>query len=175
MMPRNITRSQFLRGDLSGRRSPIRPPWAVPERLFQRRCDACGACIQVCPEGLLDAGRGGLPVVDFTAAACSFCGLCVQACSRAALIKDSQAGPRRPWALQAELSGECLAEQAVLCRICGEHCDLNAIRFRPSAAGVAGPVIDTQRCNGCGNCLGPCPTRAIAIQVPSPQARGKGA
>ena len=43
----------------------LRPPWVIGEASFSERCDGCGDCIGACPSGLLIAGRGRLPVVDF--------------------------------------------------------------------------------------------------------------
>mgnify|MGYP002135813212 CR=1 FL=1 len=60
---------------------------------------------------------------------------------------------------------------SVICRTCGEQCERDAIRFRLAAGGVATPVIDPTRCNGCGRCVAACPVKAVAIAtVTTPSA-----
>jgi ferredoxin-type protein NapF len=51
----------------------------------------------------------------------------------------------------------------VECRLCGEACDAGAIRFPPRLGGVAAPVIDHDRCTGCGDCLPLCPPSALKL------------
>lgn len=62
----------------------------------------------------------------------------------------------------ATVSGACLTYLGVACQSCRDACPESAIRFRPSRA-IAQPEIDSERCSGCGECLAPCPTRALSI------------
>jgi len=55
----------------------------------------------------------------------------------------------------------CIAHDGVICFACKEPCIEDAILFN----GLFNPVIDTQRCTGCGFCMGRCPTEAIGYQV----------
>lgn len=91
--------------------------------------------------------RDGYPQVDFGAGACTFCAECVRVCTPAALRPDEGAAP---WSIKASVNEKCLAERGVECRICGEHCDAEAIRFPPPSQRTALPVIDTATCTGCG-------------------------
>ena len=61
------------------------------------------------------------------------------------------------------ITASCLAQRAVECRICGEACGSGAIIFKPRRGGVSQPMLDAARCNGCGDCLAPCPVGAIRI------------
>jgi ferredoxin-type protein NapF len=160
MMDMAITRTQFLRGDIRGERRAVRPPWALEEWLFVERCDRCGQCMSACPQGLLSAGRGGFPRMDFRHGECTFCRACLDSCTRGALrAYDGEA----PWQLRAVVGTDCLATHGVVCRSCGEQCDAHAIRFRPSAGRVAQPEVNIALCNGCGACVGPCPAAAVTM------------
>ena len=157
-----ISRMQFLRGDITGRTAPLRPPWALTETLFTERCTRCGDCLDACPTGILHKGRGGFPQVDFSRGECLFCNDCTDACTPAALHKSQD---RAPWALKVSLDTEtCIAFQGVECRACADPCESRAIRMRPHVGGVALPEIDFSTCTGCGACYAPCPVQALRIQ-----------
>lgn len=162
-MPGSISRAQFLRGDFSGRRMAIRPPWALPAGEFMARCTGCGDCRAACPQGIIQSGPGGYPSVDFSRGGCDFCGACAAACTPGALRRESGPAGADPWPLRARIDAVCLSLQGVFCRICADHCEARAIRFRPSLGGRAQPRIDMQACTGCGACYSPCPSHAIAI------------
>lgn len=156
-----ITRAQFLRGDIRGGRPAVRPPWALEEWLFVERCDRCGRCLEVCPQGLLAAGRGGFPKVDFLRGECTFCRACLDHCHRGALRAYDGAAP---WSLGAIIQESCLTQQGVVCRSCGEHCATGAIRFHLFSGGVVQPTVNTALCNGCGACVRPCPAESITMR-----------
>ncbi len=155
-----VDRTQFLQGDLHGQHIPLRPPWAVPERLFDEKCDNCGKCIDICPEQILKFGRGRLPVVNFQRGACTFCGECLRVCESGALNKNGDP----PWRLKALLSAGCLATKGVMCRSCGDACEEDAIRFRLIVGGFSQPEIEHCACTGCGACVAPCPEGVIRIR-----------
>lgn len=160
-MTTSIRRAQFLRGDFNGRRSAPRPPWALPFEAFYDRCTRCDACRSACPRGLIRPGVGGFPAVVFDRAACNFCAACVAACTTGAL-NPTLAGSA-PWTVKAHIEDHCLSVCGVLCRVCAEHCEARAIRFRPSVGGRAQPLIDAIRCTGCGACRSVCPERAVVL------------
>jgi ferredoxin len=83
---------------LTGRRFPpsvVRPPGALPEPEFLRRCIKCGQCLRICPTNVLqpalwEAGIEGLwtPVLDFRAGSsgCQYrCVACSRICPTAAI------------------------------------------------------------------------------------------
>lgn len=154
------TRRSFLRGRFSERGGPLRPPWSLLESAFLNVCTRCGDCVRACPTHILVARDGAYPGVDFTQGECTFCGDCVSHCANGALQRIEG---RAPWSARAAIGEQCLARQKVECRICGEQCEAGAIRFPPQLGGIAQPVLNQDRCTGCGACLAPCPTQAIAI------------
>jgi len=163
-----IHRMQLLRGDLRGDRINIRPPWSKPEALFVETCTRCDYCIKSCQEKIIQPGQGGFPQIDFSQGACTFCGDCVRACRYAAL--SFSADPNQPpWSLSVEIKDDCLAMNGVVCRSCSERCDESAIRFQLQTGGRAQPSIDTELCNGCGDCFGICPSHSIKIRPLTPE------
>ncbi len=82
----------------TGRRFPpsvVRPPGALPEPEFLRRCIKCGQCLRICPTNVIqpalwEAGIEGLwtPVLDFRAgtSGCQYrCVACSRVCPTAAI------------------------------------------------------------------------------------------
>jgi ferredoxin-type protein NapF len=157
-----ISRMDFLRGALKGRKDSVRPPWAADPPAFTTLCDGCGHCMRACKSHIVVAGRGGLPEIDFRRGACTFCGDCVAACPTGALSRIKMS-VTAPWTLVPEIDGACLAKQGVVCRTCGDRCEPRAITFRLAPGGVARPVIDAAECTGCGECVAACPVQAIAL------------
>lgn len=161
-----LSRRAFFGAARQGRGSAMRPPWAMAEEDFQSLCTRCGECIEICPTDLLLKGSGGFPEADFTPGrapeGCTYCEACLQVCAPQALKKI----PGQAAWLQVALIGDaCLAAQGVVCRSCGEGCEVSAIRFPPRLGGVALPQLDPAVCNGCAACLAVCPTHAIQIHV----------
>lgn len=171
---RGFLRARFSSTALAAQPTPLRPPWAVAEEEFQERCTRCGDCIRVCAASgshLLQPGEGGFPVAVFNPAACTFCTDCLTACT--ATGSSALQAQEPPWRLQLVIGEDCLPKQQVVCRTCAEMCDAGAIRFPPRLGGVAEPVVDADRCTGCGDCLSPCPTQALQLrraEVASPDS-----
>ena len=151
-------------------RSPrlIRPPGSLPEPEFQDRCVRCGECVKACLTNTLqpvwfEAGLAGLwtPKVTPRWAGCEQgCATCGQVCPTGAI---------RPLSLEEKLfakigtarieKSRCIAwEQDKKCLICDEICPYNAIssQFVPDHP-VTVPVVDENKCNGCGYCENKCP------------------
>jgi ferredoxin-type protein NapF len=165
-MNQSISRMQFLRGDLSGRNAPIRPPWALDEAAFTRLCNACGDCIERCPTKIIHSGRGSYPVIDFSAGECLFCGDCVDACKPGALKKPPKKTGSAPWSVKASIDTKaCIAHRGVECRSCQDPCEVRAIEVPPRIGGVSVPVLDAGRCTGCAACFHVCPVSAVRMNM----------
>lgn len=149
----------------------IRPPGALAEAAFLDACVRCGLCVRACPYDVLHLAELGGPVPAGTpyfvarAQACRMCEdiPCVPACPTGALdpalvdIREARMGV-------AELSDprRCLSYSgAAYCHSCYQACPLKgeAIRMqqgRTAAGGVIRPVVDADRCTGCGLCEQAC-------------------
>lgn len=157
----DASRRGFLRGTRRPR-AEIRPPWALPEAAFIDRCTRCSDCLNACPQKILIFGDGGFPTVDFSQGECTFCGDCLHACQAAALVRRED---QPAWSCKAVIGGDCLAARKVECRVCGDFCDVRAIRFSLRPGGTALPEFNSEICTGCGACVVPCPTAAIHIRA----------
>ncbi|MBO2659009.1 ferredoxin-type protein NapF [Shewanella algae] len=142
----------------------VRPPWSKPEAEFTDACTRCGACVDACETQVLIKGDGGFPELNFQRAECSFCQACVTRCAEPAFRPLSEA----PWRLIAQFADNCLARQGIVCQSCKDACDERAIRFPPLLGATAQPVLDAERCSGCGACVAPCPASAIKLVEPDP-------
>ena len=161
-------RRAFLKGVFHRRApeaepEPLRPPWTDAQHLFDA-CSRCGDCLHACPEHILIAGVGGFPEVDFGAGSgeCTFCGACVECCRSAVFEPDRDP----PWTVRAVISEtRCLAAAGVHCEACRDACGETAVRFRPRLGGPPRPMLDPDRCTGCGACAAHCPADAITLQA----------
>lgn len=135
----------------------VRPPWST-EHSIRASCTSCGDCIRSCPEGILQPGPVGTPVVDFAIGACTFCKACGEACGEEVFDLDTL-----PWNLRAEIRSSCLLNAGVSCRSCTDACDSSALRFDLRARTVGRIAVQREACTGCGACLATCPVGAIAL------------
>ena len=154
----------------------IRPPGALPEDEFLRRCVRCGECMKVCltnglQPALLEAGLEGVwtPRFDFHSGYCQYyCTLCGQVCPTGALRKLSQEEKARTKIGLAYIDkNRCIPyAQGVECLVCEEHCPTpdKAIKFEQveimtprGRQRIRRPVIDLKLCIGCGICEYKCP------------------
>lgn len=155
------SRRAFLKGRFDD--TPVmRPFGAVSEAEFREACTGCDACAKACPEAIIIAGPGGLPVIDPSLGACTFCGVCIETCETGALVED------QPWPWRASADASCLSLNGVFCRSCEDQCDEGAIRFRLQTGGRSTPNIDPDLCVGCGACAASCPAGAVRL-IHTPQ------
>lgn len=166
----------------------IRPPGALPEEKFLRKCIKCGECMKACPTNGLqpastEAGLEGIwtPVLVPTIGYCEYyCSLCSQVCPTGAIkeltveekikVKIGLAWINKNRCIPYDLGTPCI--------VCEEHCPTSpkAIKLVKTEAQLpdgtiktpAAPIINLDLCIGCGICEKKCPVKDIpAIYVTS--------
>lgn len=149
-----------LLGRLRGGPPQLRPPWAVEEELFTDRCTQCEACVEACPEHIIERGHAGYPIVLFERAGCTFCGACRDACPEACF---EQGETERAWSQLATVKPICLETKGIACRTCEAACEHSALKFKPKVGGGSDVTVDRRSCTGCGSCVAACPLAAIVV------------
>jgi polyferredoxin len=165
----------------------IRPPGAVAEEDFLRRCVRCGECMKVCITNglqptLFQAGLEGMwsPVLVPRLGYCEFnCTLCGQVCPTDAIVElEPEEKRHRKIGLAFFDRNRCLPHAYQIdCIVCEEHCptDPKAIYFETVIVDdmVAGrelklPIVNPHQCIGCGVCETVCPVGdEAAIRISS--------
>jgi len=150
----------------------IRPPGALAvEADFLSACERCHQCIEACPFDAIQplgpaAGRAeGTPFLTPADKPCHWCpGMdCIRACPSGALrFGENETVP--PMAKAVLNSDRCLVTQGILCDTCAMRCPshIRAIQMRGRM-----PVLDAERCTGCGLCAHYCEAEPGAISIVS--------
>jgi MauM/NapG family ferredoxin protein len=157
----------------------IRPPGALPEPAFLRRCARCGECMRACPTNTLQpdwyrAGLGGLwvPRMNLRHAACDQqCNVCGLVCPTESIRPLSLTERRHARVgIAVIVRDRCLPwAQNERCLVCEEQCPYRAITFRQDDRYQFGlPVVRADRCNGCGRCEDKCPVKGNSAIVVMP-------
>lgn len=154
-----LTRRALLKANINKSQQIIRLPWVSDEIVFVDVCTRCHNCLSACPEKIIVKGDGGFPEIDFRFGECTFCTDCVKVCPENLFTPIEQ----NPWPLKAKISEKCLSYKNVVCNICKEQCETEAISFTPRVGRVSQPELVTEKCTGCGACIKPCPTQAITV------------
>lgn len=150
------------------RGTPVLPPGAGDRSAFYMKCASCQLCIANCPGKCLtqstDLKTFGQPVMDFRRGYClSECSKCGEICPELAIRKLQTV--QRPNVHMGEAVWKkdlCVrTTEWDQCTACVRKCPVRAIHL------VQGfPVVDRQKCIGCGACEHVCPARPMpAIYV----------
>ena len=155
------------------RQTPIVPPGAQGLNNFAQHCTACQLCVSVCPNEVLRPSTGLLtlmqPEMSYERGYCRpECAKCAEVCPTDAIHLISLADKSAIQIGHAVwIKKNCIPlTDGVECGNCARHCPTDAISMVPSDASnpesVKIPVIDTERCIGCGACENLCPARPFS-------------
>lgn len=162
----------------SGKEPLVRPPGGQDEDTFLSLCTRCDRCRSACPTqaiapAVLEDGLIAVrtPKLNFKLGWCDFCGRCVEVCPTGALAMncgDAFEAPGIGHAVfrttDAVLGTAVVNQERCIiwrgqseCIACSQACPYEAI----SLDGSGRPVVEEDRCNGCGVCEYVCPSSRL--------------
>lgn len=155
------------------RATPIVPPGAWSARRFAQHCTGCQLCVSVCPNGVLRPSTSldklMQPEMSYERGYCRpECTRCSEVCPAGAIKPITQAEKSSTRIGHAVwIKKNCIPmTDGVSCGNCARHCPSGAILMVPSdsddAESIKIPVVNTERCIGCGACENLCPARPFS-------------
>lgn len=155
------------------RETPIVPPGALSAKNFAQHCTACQLCVQVCPNQVLRPSTGLMnmmqPEVSYERGYCRpECTKCSEVCPAGAIRPIDRAEKSSIQVGHAVwVEKNCIVNtDNVSCGNCARHCPTGAIQMVPKDANdpksLKIPVVNTERCIGCGACENLCPSRPFS-------------
>lgn len=155
------------------RNTPIVPAGALSLKNFSNHCTACQLCVSACPNQVL---RPSTSLMTLMQPEMSYeRGYCRPECNRCSTV--CPAGAIRPVSIEEKSSMQighavvCLDscvvnKDNVKCGNCARHCPVGAIsmvrRNPDDPESLRIPVVNEERCIGCGACENLCPARPFA-------------
>ena len=187
--------------ETTGEKLILRPPGAICEKDFLKKCIRCGICVEACPYDTLKLANGeddppiGTPYFEPRNIPCYMCTdvPCTAACPTDALDKkslmDNSLNPDSELDINNSEMGlalidqeNCLAYWGIVCDACYRACPLldEAITIEISRNERTGkhamrlPIVSSEACTGCGMCEHACITeKASIIVLPKELVQGK--
>ncbi len=150
------------------RETPLTPPGSKSVKDFYRRCTACQLCVQACPNNVLrpstDIDRLMQPEMGYENGYCRpECTECSKVCPSGAILQITAEEKTQYHIGTASVNRElCVAENGTKCGNCARHCPVGAISLVQNADGNRVPVVNEERCIGCGACENLCPSRPVS-------------
>ena len=158
---------------IPNRNTHIEPPGALSLNHFAQHCTACQLCVSVCPNGVLrpstDLIRLMQPEMSYERGYCRpECNKCTQVCPAGAIKPITVAEKSAIHIGHAVwVRKNCIPlTDGQECGNCARHCPVGAILMVPSEANdpnsIKIPVVNEEKCIGCGACENLCPARPFS-------------
>lgn len=158
---------------IPNRATPIVPPGAQSLRHLQQHCTGCQLCVAACPNGVLRPSSGLTtlmqPEASYERGYCRpECTKCSEVCPAGAIQKIDLAEKSSIQVGHAVwIKENCVPlTDGVECGNCARHCPAGAITMVPSDPDNADspkiPIVNEERCIGCGACENLCPKRPFS-------------
>ena len=155
------------------RATPITPPGSIGALHLAQHCTACQLCIANCPNQVLRPSGNLMtfmqPEMSYERGYCRpECAKCAEVCPTDAIHLASLADKSGIQIGHAVWVKEnCLPlTDGVSCGNCARHCPTGAIQMVASDPDVSDspqiPIINVERCIGCGACENLCPSRPFS-------------
>lgn len=155
------------------RNTPLTPPGSLSARNMAQHCTACQLCVSACPNGVLrpstDLMKLMQPEMSYERGYCRpECTKCSDVCPAGAIhpitVVDKSATQIGHAVL---IKKNCVPlTDGVECGNCARHCPTGAILMVSSDSDKTDspkiPVVNTERCIGCGACENLCPARPFS-------------
>lgn len=159
--------------EIPDRKTEIVPPGAVSLRNLSQHCTGCQLCVAACPNGVLRPSTGlqtfMQPRSSYERGYCRpECVKCSEVCPAGAILKIT---PADKSAIQVGhavwVRKNCIPlTDGQACGNCARHCPAGAITMVKANAKDPGsleiPVVNTEKCIGCGACENLCPARPFS-------------
>ena len=157
------------------RKTKIVPPGALGIKNLTSHCTACQLCVSVCPNGVLrpstDLDSLMQPESSYERGYCRpECTKCSEVCPAGAIKPITKADKSSIQIGHAVWVKEnCIPlTDGVKCGNCARHCPVGAIKMVLSDPSDKNslriPVVNTERCIGCGACENLCPSRPFSAR-----------